>query len=99
MTSNTRARLASGRWADGAEGDELVLAQAIERRLARPLLADDPAQDRAGDDDRAEHRDEDADDQDEGEAADDRRAEGVQDRCRVEARHVRVEDGVPRPVE
>ena len=38
--------------------------------LARPVLADDHAQDRAGHDDRAEHRDEHADDQDEREAAD-----------------------------
>src|SRR6476619_7095945 len=63
---------------------ELLLAHAEPVRLARPAPADDPAQDRAGDDDRAEHRDEDADDQDEGEAADDRRAEGVQDRRRDE---------------
>ena len=65
----------AGRRPDGTERDELVVAQAVQRRLARPLLADDPAQDRPGHDDRAEHRDEDADDQDEGEAADDRRAE------------------------
>ena len=70
MTSNTRARLAPDDGRVGAQGHELVVAQAVQGRLARPVLADDPAQDGPGHDDRAEHRDEHADDQDEREAAD-----------------------------
>src|SRR3954454_8641664 len=95
MMSNTRARLAPAGRPGGTERGELIVAEAVERGLPGPLLADDPAQDGSRDDDRAEHRDEDADDQDEREATDDRRPERVQDGRRDEARHVRVEDGVP----
>src|SRR3954452_22624116 len=77
MMSNTRASLspeaAAARRADARH--ELLLADAVEARLPRPRPRDDGAQDGAGDDDRAEHRDQDADDQDQGEAADRRRAE------------------------
>src|SRR4051794_35477642 len=77
MMSNTGAGLsphpAARRGPPGRR--ELLLADAEPVGLARPAPADDPAQDRPGHDDRAEHRDEDADDQDEGEPADRRRAE------------------------
>src|SRR3954467_7830780 len=99
MMSNTRARLAPAGRPGGTERGELIVAETVERRLPGPLLADDPAQDRPRDHDRAEHRDEDADDQDEREATDDRRPERVQDGRGYQARHVRVEDRVPRPVE
>src|SRR5215210_9417748 len=51
---------------------ELVLADPVEPGLARPFVADDHAQDRAGDDDRGEHRAQDADDEDQGETLDHR---------------------------
>src|SRR6516165_5163476 len=86
MMSNTPARLAPSRWPHGPHRDELLVAQAPQRWSSCPFLADDPAQDRAGHDDRAEHRDEDAQDQDEGEAPDHGRAERVQDRRGDEAR-------------
>src|SRR5690242_12205928 len=80
-------------------GDELLVAQTPQARPARPLLADEDTHDRPRDDDRAEHRRQYADDQDQREAADHGRPEGVEDRGGDEARHVRVEDGVPRALE
>src|SRR5262245_53331110 len=90
MMSNTPRLAPDGRSA-GAAGYELFLGHAVQRRTPSPLLGDDPAQDRPGDDDRAEHRDEHADDQHEREAADHRRSEDVQDRRGDQTRHVRVE--------
>src|SRR5215212_334256 len=100
MMSNTRAGLSPDPAADLAGArDELLGADAVEPGPSRPRLNDDRAEDRAGDDDGAEHRDEHAEDQDEGEPPDRRRAEQVEDRGGDQARHVRVEDRVPGPTE
>src|SRR4051794_21533280 len=96
MMSNTRAGLSPDPAADlTGTRDELLGADAVQPGSTRPRLEDDRAEDRAGDDDRAEHRDEDTEDQDESKTADRRRAEQVEDRRGDQARHVRVEDRVP----
>src|SRR5690242_4886429 len=87
MMSNTTAGLSSGGATTDRTGEEFLLRYAVVARLAGPVLTHDDTQDRAGDGDRGEHRDEHADDQDEREAADRRAAEPVQDRRRDEARH------------
>src|SRR5512143_2882069 len=73
-TSTTCPHLAPGR-SPRRRDDEVLLAHAVQARLAGPRLMDDHAQDRAAHRDRREHRREHADDEDEGEAADDRRPE------------------------
>src|SRR4029077_5557575 len=100
MTSNTPAGLSSkGTATDGPARDELVLADAEQRGLPRPVLLDHDTQDRPGHGYGREHRGQDADDQDEGEAADRRAADPVQDAGRDQTRHVRVQDRVPGAVE
>src|SRR5713226_2709629 len=96
MMSNTTAGLSSECRSTDRSGEELLLGHAEQPRLTRGVLANDEAQDGPGHGDRGEHRDEHTDDQDEREASNRRRAEPVQDPGRDEARHVRVEDRVPR---
>src|SRR5215212_4655612 len=82
MMSNTRARLASQPRPAGQPRSrhKLLVAHSVQACLARPVPEHDRAEDRASDDDRAEHRDEDAEDQDEREATNRRRAEEIEDR-------------------
>src|SRR3954463_16307007 len=64
MTSNTPAGLAREVAAGRRAGEELLLGDVEERRLAGPRLLDDDPEHRPGHDDRREHRHQHADDQD-----------------------------------
>ena len=94
-----RPRASRTPWPSDRTREELALRHAVQRRLPEAILLDDPAEHRPAHGDRGEHRGEHADHQDQGEAADGRRPEPEQDARRDQARHVRVEDRVPGPVE
>src|SRR5829696_7574487 len=68
-TSNTTAGLSPDRSATDRSGEEFLLGNPVVARLSGPVLADHDAQDRSGDGDCCEHRDEDADDQHQRKAA------------------------------
>src|SRR3954447_24441542 len=99
MTSNTPASFSPEARTEARPRDELLVADAEQPSPTDGLALDDEPEDRPGDGDRREHRDEHADDQHEREAADDRRAEPIEDERGDQARNVRVEDRVPGPVE
>src|SRR5436190_23710705 len=56
MTSNTR-RASQAAAAGGGAGEELLLGDAVQRRLPRPRLLDDDPEHGPGHDDGREHRD------------------------------------------